>query len=49
LRHGWRLHLKMADINIRCIEGIDLDTVPVQHFDGRSKQATRVAVAAQSG
>lgn len=23
-------------INIRCLEGVDLDTVPVQHFDGRS-------------
>ena len=28
---------KMAAINIRCIEGIDLDAVPVQHFDGRSR------------
>ena len=27
---------KMAAINIRCLEGIDLDAVPVQHFDGRS-------------
>ncbi len=27
---------KMAAINIRCLEGIDLDTVAVQHFDGRS-------------
>jgi len=26
----------MAAINIRCLEGIDLETVPVQHFDGRS-------------
>ena len=25
-----------AAINIRCIEGIDLDKVPVTHFDGRS-------------
>lgn len=25
-----------AAINIRCIEGIDLESVPVQHFDGRS-------------
>jgi hypothetical protein len=25
----------MAAINLRCIEGIDLDTIPVQHFDGR--------------
>ena len=24
-------------INIRCLEGIDLDAVPVQHFDGRSR------------
>uniref|UniRef100_C5D108 Glutathione-dependent formaldehyde-activating GFA n=1 Tax=Variovorax paradoxus (strain S110) TaxID=543728 RepID=C5D108_VARPS len=28
---------RMAAINIRCLEGIDLDAVPVQHFDGRSK------------
>jgi hypothetical protein len=26
----------MAAINIRCLEGIDLESVPVQHFDGRS-------------
>lgn len=28
---------KMAAINIRCLENIDLDAVPVNHFDGRSK------------
>lgn len=27
---------EMAAINLRCIEGLDLDKVPVQHFDGRS-------------
>jgi len=27
---------RTAAINIRCREGIDLDSVPVQHFDGRS-------------
>ena len=27
---------RMAAINIRCLEGIDLEKVPVQHFDGRS-------------
>lgn len=26
----------IAAINIRCLESIDLDTIPVQHFDGRS-------------
>lgn len=26
----------MAAVNIRCLEGIDLESVPVQHFDGRS-------------
>jgi len=26
----------MAGINIRCLEGVDLDTVPVQHYDRRS-------------
>jgi hypothetical protein len=26
----------MAAINIRCLEGIDLESMPVQHFDGRS-------------
>jgi len=25
-----------AAVNIRCLEGIELDKVPVQHFDGRS-------------
>ena len=28
---------KMAAVNVRCIEGIDLDTVKVTHFDGRSR------------
>jgi hypothetical protein len=27
----------MAAINIRCIEGIDIDAIPVKHFDGRSR------------
>lgn len=27
----------MAAINIRCLEGIDLEAVPVQHYDGRSR------------
>lgn len=27
---------RMAAINIRCLEGVDLSAVPVQHFDGRS-------------
>lgn len=27
---------EMAAVNIRCVEGIDLEKVPVQHFDGRS-------------
>lgn len=31
-RHG----KAMAAINIRCIETIDLASIPVQHFDGRS-------------
>ena len=26
----------MAAINIRCIEGVDLASISVQHFDGRS-------------
>jgi hypothetical protein len=28
---------RIAAINVRCLEGLDLATVPVQHFDGRSK------------
>jgi hypothetical protein len=28
---------RMAAINIRCLEGIDLDAVPVAKFDGRSR------------
>ena len=28
---------KLAAVNIRCLEDIDLDAVPVQHYDGRSK------------
>ena len=27
---------EMAAINIRCLAGIDLEGIPVQHFDGRS-------------
>lgn len=27
---------EMAAINIRCIEGIDLESIPVTHYDGRS-------------
>jgi hypothetical protein len=27
---------RMAAINIRCLENIDLDTIPVQHFNGRA-------------
>ena len=26
-----------AAINVRCIEDIDLDAIPVEHYDGRSK------------
>ena len=26
----------MAAINIRCVEGIDLDAIPVTHYDGRA-------------
>lgn len=28
--------IHMAAINLRCIEGLDLESIPVQHFDGRS-------------
>lgn len=27
----------MAAVNIRCLEDFDIDSVPVQHFDGRSQ------------
>ncbi|MGE5306939.1 MAG: GFA family protein [Alphaproteobacteria bacterium] len=27
---------RMAAVNIRCLEGIDVNAIPVQHFDGRS-------------
>jgi hypothetical protein len=26
----------MAAVNLRCVEGLDLDKVPVHHYDGRS-------------
>lgn len=26
----------MAAVNIRCLEGIDLEAIPLRHFDGRS-------------
>ncbi|VTU39828.1 GFA family protein [Variovorax sp. PBL-E5] len=28
---------RMAAVNIRCLEGVALEAVPVQHFDGLSK------------
>jgi hypothetical protein len=27
---------QMAAVNIRCLEGVDVDTMPVKHFDGRA-------------
>lgn len=27
----------MAAINIRCLDGIDLASIPVKHFDGRAQ------------
>jgi hypothetical protein len=27
---------RMAAINVRCLEDIDLDTIPTKHFDGRA-------------
>jgi len=27
---------EMAAINVRCLEDIDIDALPVTHFDGRS-------------
>lgn len=28
---------RTAAVNIRCLEGIDLDSIPLTHFDGRSR------------
>ena len=28
---------RMCAINVRCLEGIDLDSIPVSHFDGRAR------------
>jgi hypothetical protein len=27
---------RMAMVNVRCLEGVDLEALPVKHFDGRS-------------
>lgn len=27
---------RMAAINLRCLEGVELETIPVTHFDGRA-------------
>lgn len=27
---------RIAAVNIRCLEGVDLDAIPVQHYDGRA-------------
>ena len=35
-RAGTRKGNAIAAINIRCLEGIELDSVAVQHYDGRS-------------
>lgn len=26
----------MAAVNLRCVEGLDLDAIPVQHYDGKA-------------
>jgi hypothetical protein len=26
----------MAAVNVRCLEGVDLEPIPVQHYDGRA-------------
>ena len=28
---------KMIAVNVRCLEDVDLDAIPVTHYDGRSK------------
>ena len=28
--------LPMAAINVRCLEGVDVASLPVKHFDGRA-------------
>jgi hypothetical protein len=28
---------RMAMVNVRCLDGVDLDALPVTHFDGRSR------------
>ena len=28
---------QMAAVNVRCLEGVDIEQLPVQHFDGRSR------------
>jgi hypothetical protein len=28
-----------VDVNVRCLEGVDLDAIPVQRFDGRHWEA----------
>jgi hypothetical protein len=28
---------RMAAVNVRCLEGIDLEAIPVSHYDGRSR------------
>ncbi|HLO95892.1 MAG TPA: hypothetical protein VK195_16420 [Burkholderiaceae bacterium] len=43
-RHGIHTHgegkdptgRQVAAVNVRCIEGIDLDSLPIHHFDGRA-------------
>lgn len=27
---------RMAAVNLRCLEGVDLDAIPVKHFNGRA-------------
>jgi hypothetical protein len=31
-----RSHPEDVDINVRCLEGVDIDALPVSHFDGRN-------------
>jgi hypothetical protein len=34
------------DVNLRCVEGIDLATIPITQFDGRNWETARAAVLA---
>ncbi len=44
-----RSHPDCIDVNVRCLDGVDLTTLPVDGFDGRNWEATIAARREEEG